>query len=151
MRILLAIDGSPNAEDALESVKARPWPPGTTIRIISAVPPVLPPPPIPAWAGPPAGFAELQAQRKKDAEVLVERVAEGLRDRGLACDTVVGMGDARGEILSEAERWPADLIVMGSCGLSGLKRWILGSVALYVVSHAPCSVEVVRGREMPAR
>ena len=37
-----------------------------------------------------------------------------------------------------------DLIVVGSHGYSGIKRWLLGSVAQSVVSHAPCSVEVVR-------
>ena len=49
-------------------------------------------------------------------------------------------------IVDEAKDWPADLIVVGSHGYSGVKRWLLGSVAQSVVSHAPCSVEVVRKR-----
>jgi len=49
-------------------------------------------------------------------------------------------------IVDEAENWKADLIVVGSHGYTGIKKWLLGSVAQSVVSHAPCSVEVVRHR-----
>ena len=49
-------------------------------------------------------------------------------------------------IVDEAENWKADLIVVGSHGYTGIKKWLLGSVAQSVVSHAPCSVEVVRSR-----
>ena len=48
--------------------------------------------------------------------------------------------------VDEATEWPADLIVLGSHGYTGLKRWLLGSVAQSVVAHASCSVEVVRGK-----
>jgi nucleotide-binding universal stress UspA family protein len=55
-------------------------------------------------------------------------------------------GDPRSVIVDEAQAWQADLIVLGSHGYTGIKKWLLGSVAQSVVSHAPCSVEVVRGR-----
>jgi nucleotide-binding universal stress UspA family protein len=57
---------------------------------------------------------------------------------------VVRRGDPRSVILEEAKEWDADLIVVGSHGYTGIKRLLLGSVAQSVVSHAPCSVEVVR-------
>jgi nucleotide-binding universal stress UspA family protein len=69
-----------------------------------------------------------------------------LEQNGLAIDKSVREGDPRHEIVDEAKRWPADLIVVGSHGYTGWKRWLLGSVAQSVVSHAPCSVEVVRKR-----
>ena len=47
-------------------------------------------------------------------------------------------------LMDEAKAKGADLIVLGSHGYTGIKRLLLGSIALYVVSHAPCSVEVVR-------
>jgi nucleotide-binding universal stress UspA family protein len=47
-------------------------------------------------------------------------------------------------ILAEAERWGADLIVVGSHGYRGLTRLWLGSVSQAVASHAGCSVEIVR-------
>ncbi len=146
MRILLAVDGSPHSQDAVEEVRRRPWPSGSSVRILAAVPPMLPPPPAPAWSGVVVGYQEIQERRRAEAEALVSRVAASLRERGLRCETAVVLGEARGAILDEADRWSADLIVMGSRGLSGLKRWLIGSVAQYVVTHAPCSVEVVRSR-----
>jgi nucleotide-binding universal stress UspA family protein len=45
------------------------------------------------------------------------------------------------------EGWGADLVVLGSHGYGFLDRLILGSVSQFVLSHATCSVEVVRRRE----
>jgi hypothetical protein len=54
--------------------------------------------------------------------------------------------NAFGVILDEAERWGADLIVVGSHGYRAWERFLLGSVSQAVVSHAKCSVAVVRCR-----
>ena len=56
-------------------------------------------------------------------------------------------GDARSVIVDEAQKWSADLVMLGSHGYTGIKRLLLGSVALLVVSHAPCSVEIVRRKQ----
>lgn len=53
-------------------------------------------------------------------------------------------GHAAEEILKAAKRSRADVIVVGSKGLTGLKCFLLGSVADKVARHAPCSVLVVR-------
>ena len=89
---------------------------------------------------------QLQQQRTKEANQLTEKVANSLAASGLATETVVQDGDPRSVIVDEAENWKADLIVVGSHGYTGIKKWLLGSVAQSVVSHAPCSVEVVRHR-----
>ena len=47
-------------------------------------------------------------------------------------------------IVEEAERWGADLILVGSHGYGSVKRFMLGSVSQAVATHAPCSVEIVR-------
>jgi len=47
-------------------------------------------------------------------------------------------------ILQEAAEWPADWIVLGSHGSSGLSRFLIGSTSETVATHATCSVEVVR-------
>jgi nucleotide-binding universal stress UspA family protein len=54
-------------------------------------------------------------------------------------------GDARQVILDEAQEWPADLVVLGSHGRTGMKRVLLGSVSDSVSRHARCSVQIVRG------
>ena len=91
---------------------------------------------------------QLQQQRTKEAKELTRNAAETIAASGLATETVVHDGDPRSVIVDEAEDWKADLIVMGSHGYTGIKKWLLGSVAQSVVSRAPCSVEVVRSRAL---
>ena len=59
-------------------------------------------------------------------------------------ETILDVASVVDAILSYAENKKADLIVMGTKGRTGLKRFLLGSVASGVVSHAKCSVFVVR-------
>jgi nucleotide-binding universal stress UspA family protein len=54
------------------------------------------------------------------------------------------VGDAAGEILAEASRWGANLIVMGTHGRHGLAHLILGSVAEGVVQRAALPVLLLR-------
>jgi nucleotide-binding universal stress UspA family protein len=59
--------------------------------------------------------------------------------------TEVLRGSPKHAIIEEAERWGADLIVVGSHGYSALERFLLGSVSQSIAHHAKCSVEIVRG------
>ena len=77
---------------------------------------------------------------------LLERVAARVSRTGVQHSTRMPSGDAREEIIREADDWPADLIVLGTQGRTGLKHFLLGSVALSVAEHAPCSVELARPR-----
>lgn len=56
-------------------------------------------------------------------------------------------GHPQESILEEADRWGADLIVLGSPGLGGFERRLLSSVSHAVVTHAHCSVKIVRERQ----
>ena len=47
-------------------------------------------------------------------------------------------------ICEKAQKWSADLILVGSRGLTGMKEMFLGSISNYVTHHAPCSVLIVR-------
>jgi nucleotide-binding universal stress UspA family protein len=149
MKILLAVDGSEHSEAALQALAARPWPAGTTVAVLSvASRPWGPPPPGPAWDSVTV-VPDLEPLRAHAAG-LAERAAETLRGRGLAAEHLVRTGDAGNEIVEAAEEWHADLVFVGSRGLTGLKRLIMGSVAQYVVGHACCSVEVVHRPEAGA-
>lgn len=144
MKVLLAIDGSSYSTAAVELVASRPWPPDTIVKVLMAVEPIMQPPDI--WSGM-VGVEALELARKEltsQADQLVKNVAERLRQTGLMVETQVSNGDPRSIIVDQAEEWSADLVVVGSHGYTGLKRLLLGSVAQSVVSHAPCSVEVVR-------
>ena len=56
----------------------------------------------------------------------------------------VAVGGANHEIVGLANRLGADLIVMGTHGRTGIRRAVIGSVAEYVVRHAPCTVVCVK-------
>jgi nucleotide-binding universal stress UspA family protein len=145
MKILLGVDGSEYSAAAAEAVATRPWPAGTTVRVLTAMESVVPPA-AELWYDAGGNLERARQEITARAEQLTAGVAETLRASGLNAETATLEGDPRTVIVDEAERWPADLIVIGTHGYTGIKRWLLGSVAQAVVSHAPCSVEVVRKR-----
>src|SRR5215207_185275 len=149
MKILLAVDGSPCSDAAVEEVGRRPWPEGSSVRVLSTF--ELPTPPTPeAWALPINYFNEMDVALRKQAQSIVERALEKLKPNLNKTITIDGQflpGPPRTEILDEAENWGADLIVVGSHGYGAWHRFLLGSVSQSVVSHAKCSVEVVRSPE----
>ena len=65
---------------------------------------------------------------------------------GLKAQGIVEEGDPRSTIIKHATKWGANLIVAGSHGRKGLDRFLMGSVAEFIVRHAPCSVEIVRAK-----
>lgn len=146
MKILLAVDGSPCSDAAVEEIVRRPWPNGSTVKVLSAFElPIAGTPE--GWVLPPTYFEELDEAVKKQAQSIVERALEQLRKKQNGTITVDGEflpGPPRAVILEEAEKWGADLIVLGSHGYGRWERLLLGSVSQSVVSHAKCSVEVVR-------
>ena len=145
MKVLLAVDGSEYSAAATREVAARQWPPDTVVRVLSAVEPL---PPLGSDIRYDAGtYQEAQNEAKSRAEEIVRRSAEELRAAGLMVETRVRQADPRVIIVDEAKEWPADLIVMGSHGYTGLKKLLLGSVAQSVVNQATCSVQVVRPKQ----
>ena len=79
-----------------------------------------------------------------EAERRLYETAEPLQREGLAIDTVAREGDPAHVIAEEAEKRGADLIAMGTRGLSGLRHLVLGSTAERVVEYAPCPVMTIR-------
>lgn len=148
MKILLAVDGSPCSDAAVEEVTRRPWPDDSTLRVLTAF--EVPAPPTPeAWAVPLSYFEDMDVALRKQATTVLERVLQTLNARGnknISVEGAVIPGSPRTVILDEAEDWGADLIVVGSHGYRAWERFLLGSVSQSVVSHAKCSVEVVRCR-----
>ncbi|HWQ35767.1 MAG TPA: universal stress protein [Blastocatellia bacterium] len=146
MKILLATDGSAYSEAAVHEVARRPWPAGTVIKVLSAVElPFIPT--TETWALPESYYSELEKSEKEKAGIALSKAVEHLRtSQGTTVEILSEMHEGKAEevILDEAERWGADLIVLGSHGYRGFKRFLLGSVSQAVASHAKCSVEIVR-------
>lgn len=149
MKILLAVDGSPCSNAAVEEVGRRPWPDGSSIKVLTTF--ELPTPPTPeTWALPVNFYEEMDSALKTQARNVVEGAIEKLKPRlnkTILLDAKILPGSPQHVILDEAEEWGADLIVVGSHGYRAWKRFLLGSVSQSVVSHAKCSVEIVRCRE----
>jgi nucleotide-binding universal stress UspA family protein len=146
MKILLAVDGSPCSDAAVEEVARRPWPEGSSVKVLTAFEfPMMPSPQ--GWALPANYFQEFDLGLRKQAQGTVDGALEKLKAkvaRSISLDGALLPGPPRSVILEEAESWGADLIVLGSHGYRAWERFLLGSVSQAVVSHAKCSVEVVR-------
>ncbi len=148
-RILLATDGSSFSELAVDAVDQRPWPIGTEVRVISAIQ-LAPTPASLEGAIAPTFYARLEQMGTEQAEASVHRALSRLRENNadrpkpLDLSFEIAGGHAAEAIIDVAKKWNADLIVVGSQGLGGLRRFVLGSVSHAVISHAPCSVEIVR-------
>lgn len=89
---------------------------------------------------------ELAAIASQDAKKVVADFRRRL-PAGTAAMDFIADGSPADEIVKAAKQWPADLIVIGSHGRSGLQRALLGSVAEGVMRQAPCPVLVVRAKE----
>jgi nucleotide-binding universal stress UspA family protein len=81
----------------------------------------------------------------EDVLALLEQTRSEARTVGVEnVETFARQGDAADAILDVAEEHRADLIVVGNRGMTGAKRFLLGSVPNKISHHAPCSVLIVR-------
>jgi nucleotide-binding universal stress UspA family protein len=87
---------------------------------------------------------EWMVNPREDVEATLKEAAENLDGAGVKVDTFAREGDAADAILDVAEETNADLIVVGNKGMTGTKRFLLGSVPNKVSHHAPCSVLIIR-------
>jgi nucleotide-binding universal stress UspA family protein len=145
MKILLAVDGSECSDVVVEEVAKRPWPADSALRIIS-VAETLPPDEL---ALSPRCREDIEKAARHRAQTIVERATTRLREsdaRFFPISSTVVVDSPKDAIVEEAERWGADLIVVGSHGYRRPVRAPAGSVSQAVARQAKCSVEIVRGR-----
>ena len=150
LKVLLAVDGSEGSRRASESLARRPWPPGTEIRVLSAVELNLSALQA-SFEIPSLDATHLESQRAaamQRAEDAIDSALKTLEAAGLVTSESISVlvASPKEIILQEAAEWPADWIVLGSNGHGALDRFLLGSTSEAVATHAPCSVEVIRGK-----
>jgi nucleotide-binding universal stress UspA family protein len=145
-RLVVGADGSSSADRALALLRR--WPifaghPATVVTVAQAAA---------GWGGR-VGTAMYPAwvdihaagdERREQLTRIAERGADELAMAGLSTTVEVRQGDPAEQLIRAAEATGADLIVVGSRGLSTLPRLVIGSVARKVLMHAPQSVLVVR-------
>lgn len=144
MKVLLAIDGSEFSQAASRMVVSQLPASKIEMLVMQAVEPLVfsNPPQMAAGYTPEMG-SRLEGQIKQ-AKDSTAQAAEVLRAAGFKASVRVVENEIRTAILDVAAEWHADLIVLGSHGKKGLRKFLLGSVAEYVARHAACSVLIVR-------
>jgi nucleotide-binding universal stress UspA family protein len=141
--IVVGTDGSETASHALAEALQLAAPLGATLDIVSAYQPVR--------------KARLNAEAKEapegyqwainpheDVDATLQAAADAAVAAGVEARTHARQGDPADAILDVAEEHGADLIVVGNKGMTGTKRFLLGSVPNKLSHHAPCSVLIIR-------
>jgi nucleotide-binding universal stress UspA family protein len=145
IRLIVAHDGSPEADATVDEVCRRSWPDGTQVRVVSVIHSL-----VATRADEMAGIAgtvhDINAEERQWLEYLENESERKLVQAGLIASSSVIEGEPKETLVQEAGRWGADTIFMGARGLGRLERFLLGSVSSSVVGHAPTTVEIVRSR-----
>ena len=81
---------------------------------------------------------------REDVDTTLEAAAALASEAGVEANVYARQGDPADAILDVAEEQEADLIVVGNKGMTGARRFLLGSVPNKVSHHAPCSVLIIR-------
>jgi nucleotide-binding universal stress UspA family protein len=141
--IVVGTDGSETANEAVRQATELAKAVGATIHLVSAFEPV--------------GNQRLREERqqvpedmswmvnqREDVDATLKQAAESISEAGVQVETYARQGDPADAILDVAEENNADLIVVGNKGMTGAKRFLLGSVPNKVSHHAPSSVMIIR-------
>jgi nucleotide-binding universal stress UspA family protein len=141
--MVVGTDGSDTASEAVRQATELAERLGAKVHLVSAYEPV------------PEGRLREERQQvpddlqwmvnpREDVNDTLAAASQGLQDAGVEVETHAREGDPADAILDVAEEQHADLIVVGNKGMTGAKRFLLGSVPNKVSHHAPCSVMIIR-------
>jgi nucleotide-binding universal stress UspA family protein len=142
-RIVVPLDGSQTAAAVLPAVRELARCSGAEIVLLRVVQ-GEPAAPVITALPPPEGVVEKHGAAEREATAYVGTVEQSAVGWGVPVRTLVQVGDPASVILDTAKDLYADLIVMSTHGLGGLRRFFLGSVAERVVRHAEAPVLVFR-------
>ena len=147
MKVLIGIDNSACSKEALKLARTIRWPVNARFIVLSAVPTATAAYAVPGEPGAYGAYTEAIEELTKAHEEFTALAEHELRAAGLQTEARVAPGEPGQVIVGLAEKEKADLVVVGSHGRSGFSKLLMGSVANHVVTHAPCSVLVVKPRK----
>jgi nucleotide-binding universal stress UspA family protein len=142
-RIVVGTDGSETAAEAVRQAIDLAKLAGARLGIVSAYAPVSKRRVQDEQAAAPADVQH-QIGPREDVNLVLEAAAALARKEGIEVQTHPVEAEPAEAILNVAEETDADLIVVGNKGMTGARRYLLGSVPNNVSHHAPCSVIIVR-------
>ena len=141
--IVVGTDGSDTATQAVREAVDLASAVGAKLEIVSAYAPV------------PAGRLNEERRQapedvqwaineREDVDTTLEAAAVVARGAGVEVEVYARQGDPADAILDVAEERGSDLVIVGNRGMTGAKRFLLGSVPNKISHHAPCSVLIIR-------
>jgi nucleotide-binding universal stress UspA family protein len=142
-RIVVGTDGSDTAAEAVRQAVDLAKLANARLSIVSAYEPV----PTRRVEGEKLGAptdVQYEIGPREDVNLVLDGAAAAARKEGIEVQTHPVEADPAEAILNVAEETKADLIVVGNKGMTGARRFLLGSVPNNVSHHAPCSVIIVR-------
>ena len=142
-RIVVGTDGSETAAGAVGQAIELARLSDATLSIVSAYQPASGRRVQAEQAGAPADV-QYEIGPREDVNLVLDAAAAEAKKAGLEVQTHPVEADPAEAILNVAEETKADLIVVGNKGMTGARRYLLGSVPNNVSHHAPCSVIIVR-------
>ncbi|MHB8120456.1 MAG: universal stress protein [Methanothrix sp.] len=145
-KILVATDGSETSMRAAENAVSIGKKAGATVTAVYVVD-VHRLAQLPGYAAMPGIKDNLMELMFKEGSEALEEIGDMTRDAGVAYERAVAEGDPGEELLKLCSDPGFDLIVLGTIGKSGLKRFLLGSVAEKVLRHSHVPVLVVPATE----
>lgn len=146
-RILLPLDGSTLAEQALPHAVAQAECFGAELILLRVVEPIMPTDVV----VPREAIRRAEERTKALTQEYLERVAARVRERGIPVQIVTIEGFPYVQIVQFAEANQIDLIVLCTRGRSGVSRWLMGSVADRVVRGAKVPVLLVQATKQAGR
>ena len=141
--IVVGTDGSQTAEEAVRQAGELAKQMGAKVHLVSAFEPVSESRLRSERQGAPSDV-EWAVNPREDVNATLEEARKSIEDSGVDVELHAREGDPADAILDVAEERGADLIVVGNRGMTGAKRFLLGSVPNKVSHHAPCSVMIIR-------
>ncbi|MFN8160763.1 MAG: universal stress protein [Solirubrobacterales bacterium] len=143
-RIVVGTDGSDTATEAVRQAAQLAKMSGASLDVVSAFEPV-PPRRLEEEQRDVPADVQYAVGPREDVNIVLDGAAALAKREGIAeVETHAREGDPADAILDVADGTGADLIVVGNKGMTGAKRFLLGSVPNKVSHHAPCSVIIVR-------
>ena len=141
--IVVGTDGSETAKKAVAAAVDLAREIGASLDIVSAYEPV-PQSRLRAESRQAPEDLQWMINPREDVEATLRDAAEDIEEAGIRVETFAREGDPADAILDVAEERGADLIIVGNKGMTGARRFLLGSVPNKVSHHAPCSVLIIR-------
>jgi nucleotide-binding universal stress UspA family protein len=153
MKVILATDGTSQSTAAVEMAGSLNFKDGDELKIVTVIDMAVPMA-FDAYAGYLPNTQEIERMARETAENVLadtkEKVESAIASEGVTVSSEILIGSPESRIVETAEEFGANLIVVGSHGYNRWERLLLGSVSDSVVHHAPCSVLVVRQRDVEA-